>query len=115
MISDVPIGVFLSGGIDSSLIASIMKNYSSDKINTFTISSNNINFDESKRAKEISKYLGSSHHSLEVTKKDQLDIVDDLSNGRKTKNFSLKHYQERYSIYKSEKFKVKTYNVELKG
>jgi len=43
------------------------------------------------------------------------DIVDDLSNGRKTKNFSLKHYQERYSIYKSEKFKVKTYNVELKG
>ena len=43
------------------------------------------------------------------------DIVDDLSNGRKTKNFSLKHYQERYAIYKSEKFKVKTYNVELKG
>lgn len=43
------------------------------------------------------------------------DIVDDLSKGRKTKNFSLKHYQERYSIYKSEKFKVKTYNVELKG
>ena len=41
------------------------------------------------------------------------DVVDDLSNGRKTKNFSLKHYQERYSIYKSEKFKVKTYNVEL--
>jgi len=41
------------------------------------------------------------------------DLVDDLSNGRKTKNFSLKHYQERYAIYKSEKFKVKTYNVEL--
>ena len=43
------------------------------------------------------------------------DIVDDLTNGRKTKNFSLKHYQERFAIYKSEKFKVKTYNVELKG
>ena len=41
------------------------------------------------------------------------DIVDDLTNGRQTKNFSLKHYQERYSIYKSEKFKVKTYNVDL--
>ena len=43
------------------------------------------------------------------------DLVDDLSNGRKTRNFSLKHYQERFAIYKSEKFKVKTYNVELKG
>ena len=43
------------------------------------------------------------------------DIVDDLTNGRKTRNFSLKHYQERFAIYKSEKFKVKTYNVELKG
>jgi len=43
------------------------------------------------------------------------DIVDDLSSGRKTRNFSLKHYQERFAIYKSEKFKVKTYNVELKG
>ena len=42
------------------------------------------------------------------------DIVDDLTNGRTTRrNFSLKHYQERFSIYKSEKFKVKTYNVEL--
>jgi len=43
------------------------------------------------------------------------DIVDDLTNGRKSRNFSLKHYQERFKIYKSEKFKVKTYNVKLKG
>jgi superfamily II DNA or RNA helicase len=43
------------------------------------------------------------------------DIVDDLTNGRKTRNYSLKHYQERFMIYKSEKFKVKTYNVKLKG
>jgi hypothetical protein len=41
------------------------------------------------------------------------DIVDDLTNGRKTLNFSLKHYKERFAIYKSEKFKVKTYSVEL--
>ena len=43
------------------------------------------------------------------------DIVDDLTCGKKTQNFSLKHYHERFAIYKSEKFKVKTYNVELKG
>jgi superfamily II DNA or RNA helicase len=41
------------------------------------------------------------------------DIVDDLSCGRKTRNFAMKHYQERFAIYKSEKFKVKSYNVEL--
>jgi len=41
------------------------------------------------------------------------DIVDDLSCGRKTRNFALRHYQERFDIYKSEKFKVKSYNVKL--
>jgi hypothetical protein len=41
------------------------------------------------------------------------DIVDDLSCGRKARNFALKHYQERFEIYKSEKFKVKSYNVKL--
>jgi superfamily II DNA or RNA helicase len=41
------------------------------------------------------------------------DIVDDLSCGRKARNFAMKHYQERFAIYKSEKFKVKSYNVEL--
>jgi superfamily II DNA or RNA helicase len=43
------------------------------------------------------------------------DIVDDLSCGRKMKNFALKHYQERFAIYKSEKFKVKNYVVNLKN
>ena len=41
------------------------------------------------------------------------DVVDDLSCGRKTRNFALRHYQERFDIYKSEKFKVKSYNVKL--
>ncbi len=41
------------------------------------------------------------------------DIVDDLSCGRKTRNFAMKHDQERFDIYKSEKFKVKSYNVKL--
>jgi superfamily II DNA or RNA helicase len=41
------------------------------------------------------------------------DIVDDLTNGRKARNYSIKHYQDRLAIYKSEKFKVKSYSVEL--
>jgi superfamily II DNA or RNA helicase len=41
------------------------------------------------------------------------DIVDDLAAGRKTRNFAMKHYQERFAIYKSEKFRVKSYNIKL--
>ena len=80
MISDVPIGVFLSGGIDSSLVAAIMKKYSETKINTFTVASENSNFDESERAKEISKHLGANHHLIEVSKKQQLEVINDINN-----------------------------------
>ena len=56
-ISDVQIGSFLSGGIDSSIITSILQKNSSKKIKTFTVGFNDKNFDESDNAKEISKYL----------------------------------------------------------
>ena len=57
MISDVPIGAFLSGGIDSSLIVSIMQSLSSKPINTFTIGFNNESYNEAESAKEISDFL----------------------------------------------------------
>ena len=41
------------------------------------------------------------------------DIVDDLTNGRKKRNYSIKHFQDRMAIYQSEKFTVKSYSVEL--
>ena len=61
-ISDVQIGSFLSGGIDSSIITSILQKNSSKKIKTFTVGFNDKNFDESDNAKEISKYLGTDHY-----------------------------------------------------
>ena len=69
MISDVPIGVMLSGGIDSSLIAAIAQKKSL-KINTYCIGFNNKGFDESKYAKKISNILSTSHNEF---------ILDDYS------------------------------------
>ncbi len=62
LISDVSLGAFLSGGIDSSLIAFYMQKNSSKKIDTFSIGMNNPYYDESKKAKNIAEYLGTNHN-----------------------------------------------------
>lgn len=61
MISDVPLGLFLSGGIDSSIIASVMKKLN-PQVNTFSIGFSNPNFDESKFSKLIAEEYGTNHH-----------------------------------------------------
>lgn len=75
MISDVPIGSFLSGGIDSSLITSIMQSQDSGKINTFTIGFNEDIFNEAEYAKKISNHLGTNHHEFYLPASDALDII----------------------------------------
>jgi len=62
LISDVPLGVFLSGGIDSSAICYYAQKNSSTKINTFSIGFEEKSFDESKYARRVSTYLGTNHH-----------------------------------------------------
>lgn len=62
MRSDVPFGAFLSGGLDSSAIVSIMAGISSFPVNTFTIGFDNKDFDESELAKEVSDKFGTGHH-----------------------------------------------------
>lgn len=79
MIADVPIGAFLSGGIDSSLVAAIMQSLSSNKINTFSIGFENPAYDESKYAQTVSKHIGSNHYDLIVSDKDLLDVVPLIS------------------------------------
>jgi asparagine synthase (glutamine-hydrolysing) len=79
LISDVPIGCFLSGGIDSSLIAALMQKHSSSPINTFTIGFSDIEFNESHHAEEIARYIGSVHHTQIVSEQELLDSVLDIT------------------------------------
>ena len=78
MISDVPIGCFLSGGIDSSIVASIMQKNSIKKINTFTIGFDENNYNEATHSKKISKYLGTNHNEHYFTNKDALNVVPNI-------------------------------------
>lgn len=78
MLSDVPVGSFLSGGIDSSIITLFAQKHSMKSINTFTIGFEESKFDESSYAREISKFLGTNHHEMIVRPQDFFDYVDRL-------------------------------------
>ena len=75
MISDVPLGVFLSGGVDSSLIAALMQTQSSSAIKTFTIGFNEPDYNEAEHAKLIANYLGTDHTELYMQPKEALDVI----------------------------------------
>lgn len=79
MIADVPIGAFLSGGIDSSLIAAIMQELSSKPINTFTIGFYESSFNEADKAKVVSDYLGTNHYEYYMQPSAAVDLVPSLS------------------------------------
>ena len=68
-VSDVKLGSFLSGGIDSSLVTAYLQKNSFKKVSTFNVSYKDINYDESKYAKEISDILGTDHYTLDVDDK----------------------------------------------
>lgn len=79
MISDVPIGAFLSGGIDSSLIAAQMQSISNKPINTFTIGFNIDSYNEADHAKNIAKHLKTNHIEHYVSPKETLDLIPSLN------------------------------------
>jgi len=81
LISDVPIGIFLSSGIDSSLIASIAKRATKKKINTFSLGVlQNNDYNELKAAENIAKHLNSNHYSFEINEKDIIENIEDALN-----------------------------------
>ena len=79
MASDVPLGAFLSGGIDSSLITAIMQKESTQPIHTFSIGFENNEFDESVYAEKIAKHLGTSHQTFIVTEEDAQAVIPSLT------------------------------------
>lgn len=78
LISDVPLGIFLSGGIDSSAVAAFAQQEIPGKVKTFSIGFEDPSFDESKYAALVSIFLGTEHHEQRMTPEDLLSIIPRL-------------------------------------
>ena len=78
MVSDVPVGVFLSGGYDSSCVTAILQKNNTEKIKTFTIGVPDAGLNEAPFAKEIAAHLGTDHTEYYCTEKEALEIVPQL-------------------------------------
>ncbi len=75
MVSDVPVGLFLSGGYDSSCVAAILQKDRTEKIKTFTIGFYEKKYNEAEYAKKVAEYLGTDHTEFYCTKKDAEEIL----------------------------------------
>jgi asparagine synthase (glutamine-hydrolysing) len=79
MMADVPLGAFLSGGVDSSLVAALMQRETGRKVDTFTIGFAEQRWDESPHAEAVAAHLGTRHHTLRTSGREALDLVNDIA------------------------------------
>ncbi len=80
LVSDVPIGTFLSGGTDSSIVTALATKVSAVKINTYSIAVTDGKINEAPYAAEVAKHLGTNHHELPITQKEILEMVPSFIN-----------------------------------
>mgnify|MGYP000916825544 CR=1 FL=1 len=78
LMSDVPLGVFLSGGLDSSTVAYYAQRSSTSRIKTFSIGFEEKSYDESSQARLVADHLGTEHHAQVLTEQDSLDLIAPL-------------------------------------
>jgi asparagine synthase (glutamine-hydrolysing) len=78
LVSDVPLGVFLSGGIDSSLVTALATQESDNQVNTFSIGFKENKFNESEYARAIAKHLQTNHHELMVSTEEAKALIPQL-------------------------------------
>jgi asparagine synthase (glutamine-hydrolysing) len=78
MVADVPLGAFLSGGIDSSLIVALMQRQGGSPVRTFSIGFDVPDYDEAPHAKAVAAHLGTNHTELYVTSREAMDVVERL-------------------------------------
>jgi len=78
MVSDVPVGVFLSGGYDSACVTALLQKDRTEKLKTYTIGVPDIGLNEAPYAKDVANHLGTDHHEFTCTQKEAIELIDDL-------------------------------------
>ncbi len=111
LVSDVPLGVFLSGGLDSSLLSAIASKNLNTKLNTYSVTLTASGYNESEKANLVSKYLNTNHHEL-ILKKD--DFINNLTNIIKVKGVPVSIPHE-YALYLLSREMKKKITVVLSG
>lgn len=81
LISDVTVGTFLSGGIDSSLVTAVASKNHNGKLNTFSIGFKEAKYNESEHAKAVAKHLGTNHHEFILSEQDALEQLEQIIDG----------------------------------